>query len=80
MQFMQKREYCPVCYKHLNAKYISQHREGKHPEVSKIDYNVMKLELWRLVQVMHWITEVIRNNDESIPIITIINKIKSNPD
>ena len=53
MQFMQKREYCPVCYKHLNSKYLIYHREGKHPEVSKIDYNDLKFELRRLVQVMH---------------------------
>jgi hypothetical protein len=48
---MQKRDYCPVCYKHLNAKYISQHCESKHPEVSKIDLNARKWELRKLVQV-----------------------------
>ena len=48
---MPKRDYCPVCYKHLNEKYISQHCESKHPSVSKIDLNAWKWELRKLVQV-----------------------------
>jgi hypothetical protein len=51
MNFMQKREYCPICYKHLCAKYIRQHSDSKHPEVSVIDFNARKWELRKLVWV-----------------------------
>ena len=48
---MPKRDYCPICFKHLNAKYISLHCESRHPSVTKTDFNARKWELRKLVQV-----------------------------